>query len=169
MFLAIVVVVVLILAGLAVIGYRMGPPPGGRALTERDRRLQVERADQAGFRRQANPSLRSDRIEAVESLAAAAVRMARRSVDVQPSLNATEALADAMDRLDQLERDATEVSLGPLVADVAIYLASVGVLNYLDPGNPELTGLTPDDLAVNPGLAIRIAEVADLYAWPHDA
>ena len=54
------------------------------------------------------------------------------------------------------------MSLRPLVADVAICLASVGVLNYLDPDNPELTGLTPDDLAVNPGLAIRIAEVADL-------
>jgi hypothetical protein len=47
--------------------------------------------------------------------------------------------------------------------------APVGVLNELNPENPELMALTANDVAVNPGMVIRIAGVADLDLWPPGA
>lgn len=90
--------------------------------------------------------------------------MARVSVDAEPLLNETEALAEAVSHLDRLEREATGVSLGPLVSEIAAALVSVGVLDRFNLGNPELTALTPDDFAASPGLVIRVAGVADLSA-----
>ncbi len=168
MILVLILAVTLVVGGMAVVGYRMGPPPGGRALTERDRRLQTERADQAAFRSRANPNLRKDRTETVAALAAAAVRMARESIEAEPLLNETEALAEALSHLDQLEREATGVSLGPLVPQIAVALVAVGVLDRFNLKSPELSGLTPDDFTASPGLAIRVAGVADLYVWPRD-
>ncbi|KAA3640929.1 MAG: hypothetical protein DWP92_02105 [Armatimonadetes bacterium] len=166
MILVLIVVAVLVFAGLAVIGYRMGPAPGRQVITERDSRLQEERADQAAFRARANPNLRSDRSEAVESLAAAAVLQARTSVGVRPSLNETEALADALVHLDHLEREGAETSIGPLIPDVSLHLFSAGVLNSIDLGDPELSGLTCADVATNPGIIVRIVGVDDLSRWP---
>jgi hypothetical protein len=160
------VLVVLVVAALAVMGYRMGPAPGQAAITERDQRLQSERADQAAFRLEANPNLRTDHERAVKSLSASAVLEARASRQVDGSLNETEALANAIVHVDHLERDAIGTSVGPLIADLSDYLAEVGVLNELDPVRPEIAALSPDDLAGNPGILIRLIGVADLGAWP---
>jgi hypothetical protein len=164
--LVLVVAAVLVFAGLAVMGYRMGAAPGRPAITERDRKLQEERADLAAFRTQGNPNLRSDREKAVVSFSASAVLEARASRHVDGSLNETEALADAISHLDHLEREASGASIVPLMADVSNYLAEVDVLNELDPSSPEIAALSPDDLVGNPGILIRLVGVADLDAWP---
>ena len=168
MLIAIIVFVVAGFLVLAMIGYRMGPPPAGKPITKRDDRLIQQRAEEASFRKVANPHLRSDRAQVVESMAEAAVDIARRGCEESPNLSPTAALAGAFRKLDRLERDAHDVSLGAIAAQMADYLTSVGVLNPVDPSNPELCSLTPDAVRSDPGIVVEIASVKDLYAWPFD-
>jgi len=166
-----IAIIALVVAGflvLAMIGYRMGPPPGGRPITKRDERLIQERADAVSIRRDANPHLRGDRSEVVESMSEAAVDMARRGCEDSPNLSPTAALARAFRTLDSLERDAHDVSLGGIAAQMADYLMAVGVLYPVVPSNPETRSLTADVIRSDPGIVVEVASVKDLYAWPVD-
>lgn len=153
---------------LAVIGYRMGPPPGGKPITKRDGRLLQERADAVSLRKVANPHLRADRQQVVETMSEAAVDMARRECEGSPNISPTAALAGAFRRLDSLERDTHDVSLGGIAAQMADYLISVGVLHPVSPSSIESPLLTADAIRSDPGTVVEIASVKDLYAWPVD-
>lgn len=161
-----VLLVAAVVATLAVIGYRMGPAPGQPPVTRRDRRIQEEIASNSAFRMQANPNLRSDRDTAAMSLAAAAVTSARERRIGDPSLNETEALADALVELDRLERQSTSTTIAPLVVAVLEHLTAVGVLDDPELDGPELTALLTSDIASNPGIAVRIIGVRSLEQWP---
>ena len=168
MLIAFIAVIVAVFLVLAMIGYRMGPPPGGEAITQRDERLLEQRADVASLRRVANPHLRDDRQVVIQSMAEAAVEMARREYESRPTISDTEALAVAFRTLDTLERDGNNVALGSIAGQMADYLISVGVLHQVDPSNPELPLLTADVIRSDPGTVVEIATVKDLYAWPVD-
>jgi len=165
---AAIAVIVAVFLVLAAIGYRMGPPPGGKPITKRDGRLLQERADAVSLRKVANPHLRADRQQVVESMSEAAVDMARRECEGSPNISPTAALARAFRTLDSLEREAHDVSLGDIAAQMADYLISVGVLHPVDPFNPELPLLTADAIQSDPGTVVEMASVKDLYAWPED-
>lgn len=157
------VILILILVALWILGYLMGPSPGGRAITRRDQRMVTSRSTASD-----GLSMREAReaLGAIE-IAKGIVTRARTLVDVQ-DLDPESALAvgytSAVRKLPRSLDGQRHVAFQLAMATNA--LAKYGVLNKRSEQAVRSSGIDPMEFITAPERIIAFYGVRDLAAWP---